>query len=193
MKKKCRVVMLPTNQKAKSIAVTNHGLYYDEPDYLAKSWNHLYIVSDDQIQVGNTVIKFIGDDMSICVVQDEQELSYISAENELGTHITCRKIIATTDLALNLPRPSKAFIEKYCQLGGIENVMVEYFTVNENGINCLKVNKDNEISIFKLKGSWTREELELSLEQFAEYANHELKLPENTLWQYLQYWKQENL
>lgn len=162
MKKKCRVVMLPTNQKAKSIAVTNHGLSYDESDYLAESWNHLYIVSDDQIQVGNTVIKFISDDMSICPVQDEQDLLYISAENELGTHITCGKIIASTDYTLNLPSLSQSFIQKYCEVGGIEEVMVEFVQKDElgecAGIWTPKVNKNNEI-ISRVKDYWNKEEV----------------------------------
>jgi len=35
-----------------------------------------------------------------------------------------REIIATTDPELNLPQPSKAFIEKYCEVGGIDEVDV---------------------------------------------------------------------
>ena len=85
-----------------------------------------------------------------------------------------REIIASTDPSLNLPKPSDLFIKKYCELGSIDEAMVEYETVQttkkedyqyQNGNSnlkyetVLKVAPDNTITIKMIKDSWTREEV----------------------------------
>jgi len=106
-----------------------------------------------------------------------------------------KKIIATTDKSLKLkkhqngcmfdrclthtcnnmcylPQPSKAFIKKYCDLGGIDEIMVDYGVYNRfanNGrgvrhVTKLKINSHNEITIHPIKDSWTREEVIANLE-----------------------------
>ncbi len=114
---------------------------------------------------------------------------------------TIKKIIATTDRSLTkdsiivggkgasrtitytyLPQPSKAFIEKYCKVGGIDEVMVEYEGckfVCEKGkgtpdcvkIECQdlipKINSHNEITIHPIKDSYTKEEVKKLLIDFA--------------------------
>lgn len=147
---------------------------------------HFYIVSDDEIQVGDTVLKEM-DNKTIVRVKDTQDLLYFTAENELKTHVACVKVIATTNPELGLPSPSKSFIEKYCEKGGIDEVMVEYTCVKsywkdrsniDNIIvyskeetkkyNCLfdfyeskpvVDKKDNTITIRPVKNSWTKDEV----------------------------------
>jgi hypothetical protein len=41
-------------------------------------------------------------------------------------------VIGTTDESLGLPKPSQAFIEKYCKVGGIDEVLIEYIKVRYN-------------------------------------------------------------
>ncbi|MEX0595972.1 MAG: hypothetical protein WD512_05670, partial [Candidatus Paceibacterota bacterium] len=111
-------------------------------------------------------------------------MGLVYAENDHGRQ--CKKVIATTDESLkiphenhpdvlpawSLPKPSQAFIKKYCEVGGIDLVLVEYEEIlipnNENGgmgyteqyENKPKVNSYNEITIHPIKESWSREEIE---------------------------------
>jgi len=108
-----------------------------------------------------------------------------------------RKIIATTDPELNVtytkeeestnpvshfkynvPQPSKAFIEKYCKVGGIDEVDVEYGLFHDGNfkdddethafkaIRKPRVNSHNEIIIHPVKDSWTVEDLPDLLNRF---------------------------
>jgi len=89
----------------------------------------------------------------------------------------CDKIIASTDPSLNLPRPSDSFIKKYCELGGFDNVMVEYEQVYEDQLEGgvfvprsagyrLKVAPDNTISIKGVKNMWNREDIKKLVMKF---------------------------
>jgi len=78
----------------------------------------------------------------------------------------CRKIIASTDPKLTLPQPSQAFIEKYCKVGGIDEVDVEYRVhfnnkawLPEHRVLSLKTDSHNTITIHAIKDSWNREEV----------------------------------
>jgi hypothetical protein len=113
MLKNCKTVMLPTNEKA-PINLTNQGLLFNSPDYIGKN-QHLYILSDDEIKVGDYTIDNDGNlpfQIHANIVRYKQ-----------GKY---PKIIASTDSSLNLPSPSQAFIEKYCEVGGIDEVLVKY-------------------------------------------------------------------
>ena len=133
--------MLPRNSdnKTKS-SLKKHkiddSLHYDEQHELGGDYEHqhLYITSDDEIKKGDYII------------HKDHKNKIIKAKSVLDNKwIDWYKIIATTDksLLLNfegyekytgrkysakvyLPQPSKAFIEKYCKVGGIDEVMVEY-------------------------------------------------------------------
>lgn len=103
----------------------------------------------------------------------------------------CKKIIATTDESLtvdyydgaynelnkqSLPRPSNEFLRKYCGLGGIEEVLVEYEYNHDNTVPYpkkvegemykLKVAPDNTIMIKSIKDSWNREEVVKLIKEF---------------------------
>jgi len=83
----------------------------------------------------------------------------MTQENTVGVN--------TTDKSLGLPHPSKSFIEKYCKLGGINEVNVEYeidiileYSSGTTPSTFLKVNLHNEIAIHPIKDSWSKDEVE---------------------------------
>ena len=185
MLKKCKIVMLPTNQKTKYLMVYSdvektkgklilNGLKNDE----YKEYQNIYIISDNKIKEGdycysykmNKIVK------STCDVSRE-------ANKNIGFW---EKVIATTDKTLSqtnrteIPQPSQQFIQKYIEEYNrgniITDVLVEYELISNeeyflNTINPdenvpyfdedLKINpKYNTISIKKVKDSWNREEVE---------------------------------
>ena len=183
MKKQVDVVMLPT-EKATRIEKVTDILRYST--YLIKSnalgiFQHLYFLSDDEIKERD-IVKIpcgigrvkelhykLGNDNPSYIVEDLIILSlrYGQKENEFQTNSfrfeDVKKIIASTDESLKLPRPSNEFIKKYCELGGIDEVLVEYKCSYEdcNMFGChkyegchliqqLKVAPDNTISIYPI-------------------------------------------
>jgi len=188
--KKAQVVMLPTEQKF------NIGQYTitKYPDNLmngqllsgikkcegnVKEINqHLYIISDDEIKEGDWFITLNNNVFKCCRItkdniyfyQNEDGYEYINQKER------CKKIIATTDISLELPQLSQQFIERYieCYNKGeiITDVLVEYedydWDVLISGKTTIhqkiKVNpKDNTITIKKVKDSYSREEHSLNL------------------------------
>ena len=122
-------------------------------------WN-LYIISDDEIKENNT--HFYNPHSGQLHISGNHT-DYI-AINKNG----CKKIIATTDVSLGLPQPSRQFIEKYIEEYNKDNiitdVLVEYeYLLDDRTVLPywnLKVNtKDNTITIKKLKETYTKEEL----------------------------------
>lgn len=162
MLKKCKLVMLPSNQKAPQInmiTTTNedklqlvdktlvdmYEFHKQFGDFApVKPYQHLYILSDDEITEG---CWFYADEYS---------------KPEKATHVNntfvngfiksaCKKIIATTDISLkteifglgetamcSLPQPSQSFLEvfvkEYNKGNVIKEVMIEYdvITLNED-------------------------------------------------------------
>ena len=173
--KKAKVVMLPTNQKTKYLIVYSdvektkgklilNGLKNDE----YKEHQHFYIISDDEIKENNT--HFYNPHSGQLHISGNHT-DYI-AINKNG----CKKIIATTDVSLGLPQPSKQFIQKYIEEYNkgriIEDILVEYDCDHNQipikVIDVLKVNpKDNTITIKKVKDSWTREEHISNIKKFS--------------------------
>lgn len=162
MFKKCKIIKLP-GKISNIFREDNGGLcYYNNPvstDGIGTP-QHLYILSDEVYfshKKGDWVYE---SDNTIPVYQ----FTYDICEYPL------RRIIASTNPSLNLPRPSDSFIKKYCELGGIDEVMVEYNELvdetqndwfgNAPIIQKLKVAPDNTITIKKIKESWSREEVE---------------------------------
>ena len=154
--KKCKVVMLPTNQKAdvNSLLIQNNKLslstkvFQDainrrvesNPDSSSCIKNqHLYILSDDEIKEG--------DYFYYPLINSVRE--YLGAEDnlEISRH-KVSKVIASTDMSLthlvgvgknitsDLPHPSQSFIEKYVEEYNkgnvITDVLVEYTHLCKN-------------------------------------------------------------
>lgn len=176
-RKKAQVIMLPTTQDSR-IFIHDGKLQscYDGGAAVANDidWKcqHLYIASDDEIKSGDWVL--FGDVVMVAtsfddrVIYDEEGNSFMKYD--------CKKIIATTDLIKlyppstefgapqneeYIPQPSKAFIEKYCKVGGIDEVDIEY---NDKGVVLRGRGGERTITIHPIKESWTREEVEMQLQ-----------------------------
>ena len=143
VKRKAKVVMLPTNEKAGTIWKTTNGQLihtHVSGEYKEKyTPQHLYITSDDEIKEGDWCI-----DSNGSIYQHKKGKSF--------THyFQGKKIIATTDSSLRvskfshysqdlmkvavykdyiLPQPSQQFIEKYIEEYNkgqqITDILVEY-------------------------------------------------------------------
>ena len=204
--KRAKVMELPTKDRYKGIF--SH----------ARGWRHLYITTDDEIKEGDWFYNGFNDNQP-------------KIQQRKGRFRTCfnqHKIIATTDSKLTqtevcnytdeiiiegLPSPSQAFVEKYCELGGIDEVDVEletfidteafndllkdpyYKQFPEELPNCVfnnrpKTNSNNEIAIHSIKNSWNREEVEALLFKF---MNRPIEILDNRRQQSLEDWINENL
>lgn len=170
--KRCSVMLLCLGEKAickgdLAIVNTNQRLYQllvsndrsSNPDKLA----HIYILSEDKDEIINTGDWYYDteDNRIDQLREDELCMSYD------------RKIIATTNQVMRLPRLPKGFIEKFITTFNkdeyIEFAMVEY---DEKRLNedfsqtpvlvtieyFPKVDKGNHITIKRIKDTYTREE-----------------------------------
>ena len=106
---------------------------------------HLYILSDDEIKEGDWYLL------------DDNTINKASANLRYKNHE--KKIIASTDSSLKLPRPSNEFNKKYCEEGGINEVLVEYmdYKLNNEIQEVLKVAPDNTITIYPIKETFSKE------------------------------------
>jgi len=178
--KRAKVTMLPTEDKSNIVKLNSGNILYNyrEP---VKAWKphytnqHLYFTIDKKPKEGEWCINPKG-------LPDIFGFDYraVYTREEI---LKCKKIISTTDTKLgvtdfrvspvhnfiDLPQPSQAFIEKYCKVGGIWEVLVEYTHPSiisykgENGVHKIaskpKVNSHNEITIHPIKDNWNKEEL----------------------------------
>jgi hypothetical protein len=178
MKTQVNVVTLPT-EKASHI-----GFYTDPKDtrlYFNSSktpllknqpnWKpqHLYFLSDDEIKEEDWCYDTLRNIISKCIEiipKDIKPNDYLVFEGNMGNpRDTYKKIIATTDESLGLPRPSNEFLKKFCELGGVDKVLVEYEIIDsqiwlknqqnfidktEVEIIKLKVAPDNTITIYPI-------------------------------------------
>jgi hypothetical protein len=200
---KARVVMLPTEDATditRGVLIDRimpniiHSRDRDEEWDKFGTYQHLYITTANEIKEGTELTKgawyintyriygkpFIND--NLC---NNGYLVKIIAATDPSLKIECDGCnrskgvegMVYTCSCRSLPSPSQAFIEKYCKLGGIDEIDVEYFTVVHycamqgynpmlddcpacNEVNpTLKINSRNEISIHSIKDSWTRDEV----------------------------------
>ncbi len=115
MEKKCKIVLLPT--WISNIYKSKEGklYYWASPDLETSIAQHLYIISDDNIKVGD----WIYDSYDLIVYQILQFTSRNPHQ---------KKIIATTDLVLikeGIASIDDEFIKQYCN-NPVEEVLVEY-------------------------------------------------------------------
>lgn len=203
--KRAKVIMLPTKRSNIVVNKRMKQLQYNDIDYLQSGElqpQHLYFTTDDEIKENDWV--YNSKENIIEQVVNKETLDFVLKHNDL--ELIFFRVSYTTDESLKLPctcmgmsdkvkcdwmckthqsymlpQPSKAFIEKYCKLGGIDEVYVEYvdrYDIKYSYIpgfgetakridlpNELKVNSYNEITIHPIKDSWTREEVENLLMQ----------------------------
>lgn len=139
MKKEAQVHMLPTN--GKDIAMLSKrvkdGMLQSAngPEGVANCntmWQpqHLYFTTDEEIKEGDLCY----DEGASPGWNGIKNISKCLRTDKKGYwNKRCNKIIASTDpklLADGLPQPSQAFIEKFCKVGGIDEVDVEYERVS---------------------------------------------------------------
>lgn len=155
MKKKCNVVQIK---------------YSGHPH----SYSHLYITSDDKIEVGDYYVDKADSSIEFCKERVEAVLAF---------RFNYCKVIASTDPSLNLPAIPSWFVKAYTREGGINEVEVIYechtaYPVNEAGKVTpvgsteewvTKVNDKVEIvlgvmekKLYK-KTIWTEDEIKLVL------------------------------
>ena len=171
-RKRSKVVMIPTN--GRDIAMlskrTKDGMLQSATGRQGVANNntmwqpqHLYLTTDEDPKEGDWVYS------------DEREYGIFKWDEKCP--LVVRKIISSTDPKLYtplgpddvnifdipFPHPSQSFIEKYCKLGGIDEVDVEYVyhkvwdkqteELLEKYIT-LKVDSNNEITIHAIEEMW---------------------------------------
>ena len=209
MKKDCKVILLQTNEKAHFddlvIHPINKELFKFQLQNCTEFAQHLYIISDEEIKVGDWRLE----NDHIYRTLDSETTRWA---NENG----CKKIIATTDTSLqikhfnsgvfkdllyNLPQIPQHFIEKYTEEYNngnvIDDIKVEYEFVDCEGKlvhpsrvqdGCgirLKINSDNTINISTQKEIYSGEEVVNLIKEYHAYSTRYLDL--------LDKWIEENL
>jgi len=159
--------------------------------------HHLYITTDDEIEDGDWFILDNEEVLQADRIKNTNLRGKVIYSGQVANdYKLCNKIIATTDPELYnrvwkgmiegedwyeeeyLPQPSKAFIEKFCKEGGIDEVDVEYGLFHDGNFKeddethafkatrKPRVNSHNEITIHPVKDSWTMEDLPDLLSRF---------------------------
>lgn len=189
--KECKVVLLPTKEKSNLYEYENKLRYSNEKfiNGVTDTQNYfIYILSNEEIKEGDWVYDDEADKKYYQELLSNTK-DYTTYSNEYG-----KKIIATTNSELqftiecpkyksygelqiySLPRPSDDFLKKYCELGGIDELLVEYENFRTNNPDyphqsnkefidnwILKVASDNTITIKSIKNNYNREEVKILL------------------------------
>jgi hypothetical protein len=166
LKKKCSVVMLPTNEKAVVFltkdkleyhkSFTEHGQTNLTKMHISNHIKpyHLYILGDDKIEKNDWFIyndKLFNEFKTTITPTVTVQIRYYPtkdlSEQFIEIYISdCKKITASTDKSLNLPQPSPQFIQKYCDEynkgNQITDVMVEYCQIGAGVPGYPKTLKD---------------------------------------------------
>lgn len=128
MDKVIKVVMIPTRNVNKVWKNNSTGkLSYVEgmkPNIAMKNtWTpqHIYFLSNESMEEGNWCLLF--DDFGNILSSIPQQ--YLPNEGHV-LNSGLKKIEFTTDESLGLPKPTDDFLKEYCEVGGIDEVLVEY-------------------------------------------------------------------
>ena len=163
MFKRAKTILLSTDDKTNIEKFKDDTIHYISSqlnNHLFWKYQHLYFITDDEIKENDWYINSIN------------TLSKAKLSNLEVSRKNCFKIIASTDKSLNLPKPSQSFIKKYCEKGGIDEVLIELNTCkicnyptllngcDDECIPQIKVDKNNEITIKAIKDSFSKDDLE---------------------------------
>lgn len=159
MKKEIQVVMLPTEKAKSDISKGNKTgflVYHEffrgtEGIYTNHTYQHLYFLSDEEIKDGDWFLAFIERKWVLRQCLRLSSGYIITTEHSQINSLDCKKIIATTDPELGLPRPSNEFLKKYCELGGIDKVLVEYDKI-QTGDKCSGCGDSHPMNIYSDSG-----------------------------------------
>jgi len=189
LNRKIQIHMLPTEDESNIVKLNSGNILYNyrEPVKAQKPHytnQYLYITTDEKVKDGDWYYSTFPHNRGV----NQRKGNWRTCFNE-------RKIIATTDTKLgvtdlrvspvhnfiDLPKPSKSFIEAFCKAGGIKKAMVEYnlidglnYSLHTPDIKELKVNSHNEITIHPIKDNWTREEVTELLGRYGSYVAGEV-------------------
>lgn len=185
-KLKCRVVMLPTDNKSHISKGKDVILYHIKPlSKVTETYTpqHLYFLSDEKIQVGDF---YIYPELSGNNVWTNKE-TILDKQDYPGA----MKVIASTDESLKLPLIPDSFIEEYVEANGkIDAVIIETKLVPIQQL-------EDYGFVSRPKKTWTRDEVVQLLNKNAEHLEKLFKKPENrcsgAILQFTQYWIAENL
>ena len=79
MFKKCKVVMLPTNEKANALWWSGHKLYVKGPEDSSRGeLNHLYFLSDDEIKEGDWFLSNLNEILK-CTITIQPDRCFLDA------------------------------------------------------------------------------------------------------------------
>ena len=168
--KKAKVVMLSTNETSK---IGNLATYQGRSlakvikegvkpiNTIVQFWN-LYIISDDKITskklLNTNDYYYIRNHYNEWYIGKFNGVSFdfINNDGNFDSNLfVCKKIIATTNASLDLPQPSKQFIEKYIEEYNkgnvITDVLVEYELISNEEYFGNTVNPDNDVPYFDEK------------------------------------------
>jgi hypothetical protein len=179
MWKKCKVVMLPTDEKATLLLTRNNKLHNTELDspnieYLqGTSFQHLYILSDDEIKEEDHHNWFYHEQEGVIFINYIKEESCLNNDKMMNFFKgSLKKIIASTDSSLIVKDTTKEvygkspnkllpsipqsfidlFISEYNKGNKIEEVMVEYeCELVKNRINCDECGYPSSESLYDIE------------------------------------------
>lgn len=158
MWKNCQLIMLPTNKKA-NICKKNNKLFFD--NLLGEKWSsynyqHLYVTSDEVINGGDWYVDFR--------IGYQPIISNTPIHND--KNFFCKKIIATTDEGLNLPKIPISFIDNFVKEYNIGNVIQEVSIELSKEEKKIIIKGNNNINIKLPKTYWNKEEVIEILKEF---------------------------
>lgn len=184
LKRKCQIILSNTDRKENSIIQFGQSLRstLGNLSEMVVKRNHLYILSDDKIKTGDWVLDL--NDNSIFQIQIQPNTiinkykKIIATTNlSLAKQVFHKDSTPTNNYSYVLPQPSPQFIQKFIEEWNKDNkiteIMVDYWCGEQN-CNCTtreqdcfrakqnlipKVDKNNQITITKVKDSWSREEV----------------------------------
>ena len=129
-----------------------------------KKGKYLYFTTEEKIEKGDQVMSLERE----TEWHRESEMVPYRAEYMDQIHPDDRKIVASNDTATKLPEPPKEFIDIYYEVGGIDEVEIEYYKYAEelSGVSLIprdlyriKIDSNNCITIRPFKDSWSKEEV----------------------------------
>ena len=158
-RQRAKVVMLPTDDNSCMCFSEGKLYYYPKDTWFTKDDEtqpqHLYFTTDEEIKEDDWMWR------------EGERPTLVIPHFHWDFGVKYKKVISSNDPKLGLPSPTQAFIEKYCKLGGIDEVDVECefaagYQTKENPdlMWRLKVDSHNTITTREIKNSWSREEVE---------------------------------
>lgn len=217
MEKKCKVVMLATEEKV-DIGAPNWWLQGQKKLIINNLISNLYITSDDEIKDGDYCMSININSKLHKPFKCVNKEAFINPEflNSVDAK-DVKKIIATTDKSLiplfcktqtkNIPQISQSFINQYIESYNKGNVItevtVEYEEYMKQGIFNkgddthyfdVKINPDNTINIKLIKDNYSREEVIILLQNVIKDSySYELEEHHGGDYRNLKKWIEENL